>query len=109
MLTKVTLKVYTLSNLMEKGVITLHFTTSKELRTNTSEIIKKIQRGERYIITYRGKPVALMLPFAPNQAMDAMVPRAYEEAWKDIEETLQQSEPQHQTWQEAIKESRFRS
>ncbi len=86
------------------------FTSSKALRTNTSEIISRIKKGERYVVTYRGKPVALMLPFNPDQVMDdAVIPRAYAEAWQDIEATLQRSEPQHQSWEETIKASRFRS
>ncbi len=41
--------------------------------------MQKIKKGERYIVTYRGKPVALVLPF-PNEQAEDMVPRAYQEA-----------------------------
>lgn len=46
----------------------INFATSKELRQNAGEIMQKIKNGERYIVTYRGKPVALMLPFPADQA-----------------------------------------
>lgn len=83
----------------------INFSTSKELRIKAGEIIKKVQRGERFVITYRGKPVALMVPFAAD-VLEEMVPRAYEEAWKDIEQTLNETEAAYPDWEEAIKESR---
>ena len=85
----------------------INFTTSKELRQKTGDIIADIKKGERYIITYRGKPVALMLPF-PAEEAEKLVPRAYEEAWQDIEMTLQESEAEYASWEEAIKASRRR-
>jgi len=85
----------------------INFTTSKELRQKTGDIIADIKKGERYIITYRGKPVALMLPF-PAEKAEELVPRAYEEAWQDIEMTLQESDEEYASWEEAINESRRR-
>jgi antitoxin (DNA-binding transcriptional repressor) of toxin-antitoxin stability system len=85
----------------------MQFASTKDLRLYMGEIIQKIQSGERYIITYRGKPVALMLPFKSEQ-VDEMVPRSYEEAWSEIEQTLQESEPVYNDWSGAIKESRRR-
>ena len=85
----------------------INFTTSKELRQKTGDIIADIKKGERYIITYRGKPVALMLPF-PAEKGEEFVPRAYEEAWKDIEMTLQESEAKYASWEEAVNASRRR-
>ena len=85
----------------------INFTTSKELRQKTGDIIADIKKGERYIITYRGKPVALMLPF-PVEEAEKLVPRAYEEAWQEIEMTLQESEAEYASWEEAINASRRR-
>jgi len=48
------------------------------------------KKGERYIITYRGKPVALMLSF-PAEEAEKLFLWAYEEDWQDIEMTLQES------------------
>jgi len=85
----------------------INFTTSKELRQKTGDILAEIKKGERYVITYRGKPVALMLPF-PYEKTEELVPRAYEEAWQDIELTLQESEAEYVSWEEAIDVSRRR-
>jgi len=85
----------------------INFTTSKELRQKTGNILAEIKKGERYVITYRGKPVALMLPF-PAEEAEKLVPRAYEEAWQDIELTLQESEAEYASWEEAINASRRR-
>ena len=85
----------------------INFTTSKELRQKTGNILAEIKKGERYVITYRGKPVALMLPF-PTEKTEELVPRAYEEAWRNIELTLQESEAEYASWEEAINASRRR-
>ncbi len=98
---------YTLSEHAAKGDIHMQFLSSKELRLRAGEVIQKIKKGERYIITYRGKPVALMLPFN-SETVEEIVPRAYEEAWADLEYTLQVAEPAEKDWVEAINESRRR-
>jgi len=85
----------------------INFITSKELRQKTGNILAEIKKGERYVITYRGKPVALMLPF-PAEKAEELVPRAYEEAWQDIELTLQESEAEYASWEEVINASRRR-
>jgi antitoxin (DNA-binding transcriptional repressor) of toxin-antitoxin stability system len=54
----------------------------KDLRLYMGEIIQKIRDGERCIITYRGKPVALMLPFKSEQ-VNEIVPRSYEESFRE--------------------------
>ncbi|MDW7730104.1 MAG: type II toxin-antitoxin system prevent-host-death family antitoxin [Bacillota bacterium] len=83
----------------------VQFATSKELRLQAGRIIKQVQDGERFIVTYRGKPVALMLPFSP-ETMQEMVPREYEEAWSDIENRINETEAEYSSWDEAISESR---
>ncbi len=85
----------------------LKFATSKELRLKTGEIIKGVRKGDRYIVTYRGKPVALVLPF-PEQNTVEQAPRPYEEAWADIEKTINESEAAYSSWENAINESRRR-
>jgi antitoxin (DNA-binding transcriptional repressor) of toxin-antitoxin stability system len=66
-----------------------------------------LRKGERYVITYRGKPVALMLPF-PAENTEELVPRAYGEARQDIELTLQESEAEYASWEVAISAGRRR-
>jgi len=85
----------------------IKFTTSKELRLRTGDIINGVKKGDRYIVTYRGKPVALVLPFS-DQKVGELTPRPYEEAWADIEKTINESEAAYSNWDEAINESRRR-
>jgi prevent-host-death family protein len=83
----------------------IKFTTSQELRTG--DIINSVKNGDRYIVTYRGKPVALVLPFSDQQVRE-LTPRLYEDAWADIEKTINESEAAYSNWDEAISESRRR-
>ncbi len=51
-----------------------------EFRRNAEEILATVQRGERVVLTYRGKPVARLEPFGdtaiaesdPFYALDAL-------------------------------------
>jgi prevent-host-death family protein len=85
----------------------IKFATSKELRLRTRDIINSVKKGDRYIVTYRGKPVALVLPFSDQQVSE-LTPRLYEDAWADIEKTINESEAAYSNWDEAISESRRR-
>ena len=85
----------------------LKFATSKELRLRAGDILKSVKKGDRYIVTYRGKPVALVLPFS-EQNVGEPSPRPYEEAWADIEKTINESEAAYSSWERAIDESRRR-
>ena len=40
--------------------------TTKDLRLHTRELISVTDRGEQVIITYRGKPRAKLVPYAPD-------------------------------------------
>jgi prevent-host-death family protein len=37
----------------------------RELKTRISQVINAVRRGESTIITYRGKPLARIVPFEP--------------------------------------------
>lgn len=36
---------------------------SRELRNNTASLLRRVQAGERIVVTARGKPVASLVPF----------------------------------------------
>ncbi|MEW6425972.1 MAG: type II toxin-antitoxin system prevent-host-death family antitoxin [Bacillota bacterium] len=82
----------------------MEFATSKELRLRAGEILAKVRAGRRFIITYRGKPVALLVPVEIEEA--GFTPRPYAEAWADIEQALENSAPYYPGWREALRESR---
>lgn len=85
----------------------IKFTTCKEMRLRTGDIINNVKKGDRYIVTYRGKPVALVLPFSDQQVSE-LTPRFYKHAWADIEKTITENEAAYSNWNEAISESRMR-
>lgn len=75
--------------------------TAKQLKQKTGEVIKRVRQGERFTITYRGKPVAVIEPpqFEEMEIREKLGPS--EEAWKDIEETLENTAPAFKDWREA--------
>lgn len=87
----------------------MQFATSKELSHNTGKIIHNIQKGDRYIITYRGKPMAVMIPYKNSDGLTGdLISKSYEEAWQDIENQLNETEPAFPSWEEAVAKSRDR-
>ena len=75
--------------------------TAKQLKQNTGEIIKRVRSGEHFTLTYRGKPVATIEPALEKQEDELNGLRAFDEAWKSIEETLEQTAPEFKSWKEA--------
>ena len=75
--------------------------TAKQLKQRTGEAIKKVQMGERLTVTYRGKPVAVIAPTTTKETKDLKELRSFNEAWRDIEETLRKREPEFKEWREA--------
>ena len=85
----------------------VRFATVKELRQDTTRLLAEIGTGERFVITRRGKPVAVLAPFAvpgePRQPVGT-----FAEAWEEIESALLESEPAFATVEEALGHSRQR-
>ncbi len=53
----------------------------RELKTRTSEIVRNVRkRRARYVITYRGRPVGLLIPLEKPVAE----PAQSDEAWNDL-------------------------
>lgn len=40
--------------------------SQRELRNDNAEIIRGVERGETYVVTKRGVPVARLVPYAPE-------------------------------------------
>ena len=85
----------------------VRFATVKELRQDTPRLLAEIGTGERFVITRRGKPVAVLAPFTPPKEPARPV-RPFAEAWEEIESALLSSEPAFATLEEALGHTRQR-
>lgn len=70
--------------------------------------MRAISRGERVVITLRGRPFALISPIAA-ESLEKVSLRSFEEAWKDIENTLKRTKPEFKNAKEAMGWTRRRS
>ncbi len=43
------------------------YSTAKELRFHTKELLESVSRGEEVVITYRGKPCAKLVPIKDSK------------------------------------------
>ena len=77
--------------------------TARELKNHSGEIIRTVSKGEEIIVTYRGKPAAVIIPFEEAQKRGMTDIRPFEKAWKDIEESIEASKPAFKTWKEATR------
>ena len=73
-----------------------------EAKTHFSQIIEKVEHGEDFVITRRGKPVAKIIPFKQEPEM------SWEEALEDFKRIrkLYRGEPGSFNIREAIEEGR---
>lgn len=81
--------------------------TARELKNRTGEVMRALRRGETLLLTFRGKPVATIVPCGDDRAQTFEI-RRYEEAWEEIEETLRTSAPRFASWREAEDATRGR-
>lgn len=72
--------------------------TAKELKNKAGEALRLVSKGERVLVTRRGKPFACISPFTD----DEFALKPFEKAWKDIEKTLKRTEPHFKSWREAM-------
>jgi len=83
--------------------------TAKQLKQRTGEVIRRVKSGERLIVTYRCKHIAIIAPPTTEEtkAMEALKP--FNEAWEDIESTLAKTKPEFKEWREATEWVRKRT
>jgi prevent-host-death family protein len=81
--------------------------TAKELKNRTGEALRAVERGQRVLLTRRGRPVAVMTPATVPPIESDDVP--YEEAWRDIDAALRATKPHDRSWGLALNRSRRRS
>jgi len=85
----------------------------RELRERATQVLRQVrEEGTEYIITYQGRPIALLLPLDGEAVEQAMVKAARETAGGDwatyarVAEELRQAWPQERTAQNALDEVR---
>ncbi len=88
---------------MATDVVTM---TAKELKNRTGTAMRALERGQRMVLTRRGRTVGVMVP-AGDAA--ARTDPDYEEAWADIEQALARTKPEFASWREALGRSRRRT
>ena len=80
--------------------------TAKQLKNKTGEALRLVKKGEKILITKRGKPAAILIPSSDYNEEGGLEIRGFEEAWKDIESTIEQAEPRFSNWRDAMKWAR---
>ena len=83
--------------------------TAKQLKQRTGEVIRRVKSGERLTVTFRGRPVAVIAPPTKEETENRKELRPFDEAWKDIERTLEGTEPEFAGWREATEWVRNRT
>jgi prevent-host-death family protein len=82
--------------------------TAKQLKNSTGDVLRRVGRGEKVLVTKRGKPCALISPVGAQKTPLAEL-NDYESAWNDIEKTLRTTKARHKSWEDAIRWSRRRA
>ncbi len=81
----------------------------RELKARASEIVRAVRdRRARYTVTYRGRPVGVLVPLgeaAPAEAIDESAPAAWEELTQ-LGEEIGQGWTSPQTGAELLSEMR---
>lgn len=82
--------------------------TAKNLKNKTGEAMRTVSRGDKVVVTLRGKPFALISPVT-DKLVNRESLRPIEDAWKDIEEALKKSRPKFKDSKEAMAWTRRRA
>ena len=81
--------------------------TAKNLKNKTGEAMRAVARGEKVVVTLRGKPFVLMSP-ATDVILEKESLRPFKEAWRDIENSLGETKPHFKNAKEAMAWTRRR-
>jgi prevent-host-death family protein len=81
--------------------------TAKNLKNKTGEAMRAVSKGEKVVVTLRGKPFALISPVNAESLKEVSL-RPFKEAWRDIEDTLKKTRPRFKNVREAMAWTRRR-
>ncbi|MGJ4789602.1 type II toxin-antitoxin system Phd/YefM family antitoxin [Leptospira koniambonensis] len=51
--------------------VNMELVSAFQAKTHLSELLKKVQSGEVFVITHRGKPIAKLVPFSEEIEFDS--------------------------------------
>lgn len=86
----------------------MKFATVDEFREEFDRIFALIDKGEDFVITDHGKPIATVSPMNSHDAPNDPALRPEKDAWADIDAALSQSDPAYPHWEDALQHSRRR-
>ncbi len=85
-----------------------------ELRERTSEVLRQVrEEGIEYVITYQGRPIAMLLPVGAERVEAAMVQAGKRsvagrwETYAQVAEQVRQAWPAEQSTQDLLDEIRW--
>ena len=85
----------------------------RELRERTSEVLRRVrEEGAEYVVTYQGRPIAMLLPVDAERIEAAMVQAGKQsltggwEAYAQLAEQARQAWPAEKSTQELLDEIR---
>ncbi len=81
--------------------------TAGNLKNKTGEAMKAVSKGEKVVVTLRGKPFALISPVTVDSLEKSSL-RPLADAWNDIENTLEKTVPKFKGPKEAMAWTRRR-
>ena len=58
--------------------------TAKDLKNHTGKVMRTVSKGEKVVVTLRGKAFALISPVT-DETLEKNSLRPPEEAWRDLE------------------------
>lgn len=80
--------------------------TARDLKNRTGDAFRAVGRGDKVVLTRRGKALAVIVPLADDEVLPDLPP--YAEAWAEIEAALAASTPEFASVDEAMARSRRR-
>jgi len=80
--------------------------TAKQLKQKTGEILRRVKTRERLTVTYRGRAVAVIVPQPADDTDRSEDLRPFDQAWGEIEASLEKTKPEFKNWREAMKWAR---
>lgn len=78
--------------------------TSRQLKNETGRALQMASRGERVLITRRGKPIAWLVAASPQEPEEVDA----DSAWTEVIQALDAEAPAFEDWRSATNWSRGR-